>query len=208
MSDVITPAATAEDAPQIDAPPADEPQKGESELGDAGKKALDAMKAERAAARADAKAAIARAEAAEAALANKDRPAEEVALDNARNEGRSEATKAANVRILKSELKALATGKLADPTDAALFIDLSKFEVNDEGDPDSDALTEAIADLLVRKPHLSAGAQQRFQGGGDGGARLPAKPDTSIDEAIAAAEKARNFPLAITLKQQKAAKKG
>lgn len=32
--------------------------------------------------------------------------------------------------------------------------------------------------------------------------------DDDLDAAIAAAEKARNFPLAITLKQQKAAKKG
>lgn len=32
--------------------------------------------------------------------------------------------------------------------------------------------------------------------------------DDDLDTAIAAAEKARNFPLAITLKQQKAAKKG
>jgi hypothetical protein len=72
---------------------------------------------------------------------------------------------------LRSELKASATGKLADPTDAALYIDLSDFAVNDDGDVDSDALNEAIADLLERKPHLAAVKPSRFDGTADQGAK-------------------------------------
>ncbi len=205
----VTPAAATVTEPEAVVEPV-EAAPVEPDLGDAGKKALDTMKAERNAAKAAAKQAIAEAEELRAQIANKDKPAEEIALENARNEGRTEATKAGNLRVLKSELKAIATGKLADPTDAHLYIDLATFDVNDDGDPDSDALAEAIDKLLIAKPHLAANTAPapRFMGGGDGGAGAPAKPNESIDEAITAAQKARNFPLVATLKQQKAAKKG
>ena len=99
------------------------------------------------------------------------KPAEEQALEAARAEARTEATAKADVRILRSELKAAATGKLADPADAALYIDLSKFAVNEDGDVDADALNEAITDLIERKPHLAAVKQTRFDGAADQGAR-------------------------------------
>lgn len=150
---------------------------GETDLGDAGKKALDAMKRERAAAKADAKSANARAEKAEAALADKDKPAEEKALDEARAEARAEATKAADARYIKSELKAAATGKLADPTDAALYINLNDFDVDDDGEVDSGALADAIAELLTRKPHLGMPDARKFGGSADQGAKgKPAAP--------------------------------
>lgn len=144
---------------------------GEEALGDPGKKALAAMKADAKAARAEARAAIARAQAAEAALANKDKPAEEQALEAARAEARAEALAKANERILRSELRAAATGKLADPSDAALYINLAEFDVSDDGDVDSDALSEAIDQLIQRKPHLAAAKQNRFDGAADQGAK-------------------------------------
>ena len=146
---------------------------GEAEgtLGDAGKKALDAMKAERNAAKAAARDAATALKKLQDELALKDKPAEEQALEQARAEARAEATKAANERILRSELRAAATGKLADPSDAALFLDLSTFEVSDSGDVDTDALSDAINDLLTRKPHLAATPKARFDGDADQGAR-------------------------------------
>lgn len=141
------------------------------QLGDAGKKALDAMKAERNAAKAEARNAAAALKKLQDEMALKDKPAEEQALEQARAEARAEATKAANERILRSELRAVATGKLADPADAALFIDLSQFEVTDNGDVDTDALSDAIAELLTRKPHLAAVQKPRFDGDADQGAR-------------------------------------
>ena len=99
------------------------------------------------------------------------KPAEEQELEAARAEARAEATTKANERILRSELKAIATGKLADPTDAALYINLADFTVDDNGDVDSEALNAAITDLLERKPHLGAGRPNRFDGGADQGAK-------------------------------------
>lgn len=178
---------------------------GEETLGDAGKKALDAMKVKmRAAEKAakDAKAALATRE---AELALKDKPAEEQALEQARAEARAEATAAANKRIIASELKLAAKGKLADVSDALLNINLDDFDVNDDGDVDTDALNDAISALLKRKPHLAASTGNRFEGSGDGGARATAKPKETFEEAIATATKARNFALVATLKQQQAA---
>jgi hypothetical protein len=105
------------------------------------------------------------------ALELQNAPAEEQAAAKARAEVEAEVTAKANARILKSELRAAATGKLADPADAALFIDVSKFEVTDDGDVDLAALNEAIADLIERKPHLAAQKQTRFDGAADQGAK-------------------------------------
>jgi len=140
-------------------------------LGDAGKKALDAMKAERNAAKTQLKETKAELDRIKAEAALKDKPAEEQALEQARTEAKQEAMKAANARILRSELRAAAKGKLADPTDAALYINLDDFDVSDDGEVDSASLEEAIDDLLNLKPHLAAASQRRFEGDGDQGAR-------------------------------------
>lgn len=156
---------------------------GADALGDAGKKALDAMKAERKTAKDEAAAAKQELADYKAAVALKDKPAEEQALEAARAEARTEATTLANKRILRSELKALATGKLADPTDAALYIDLDDFTVNDDGETDTDALNEAIDTLLEKKPHLAAQKQNRFNGDADGGAKGKDSKPSQLSEA-------------------------
>jgi len=148
-----------------------ETTEGESALGDAGKQALDRMKAERNAERARAREAQKELDRIKAELALKDKPAEEQAIEAARAEARAEAVAAANQRILKSELKALATGKLADPSDAHLYINLDEFSVDEDGEVDSEALNDAISALIERKPHLAVQKQNRFDGSGDQGAK-------------------------------------
>ena len=83
---------------------------------------------------------------------------------------KDEALAAANKRILSAELRAAAKGKLADPTDAALYINLDEFDVSDDGEVDSDALASAIDDLIARKSHLAADSR-RFDGAADQGAK-------------------------------------
>lgn len=185
---VVEPVVTPPVAPVVEPP-----VEGEEALGDPGKKALDAMKAERNAAREEARIA-------KEALAQS-KP-DETALEAARREATEAATTVANDRVKRSELKAAATGKLADPADALAFIDLSKIEVDQNGDVDSGALNTAIADLLTRKPHLAVSAPL-FQGGGDGGAGAPPRPPSSIDEQIAAARAAKDWRAEIALQNQK-----
>lgn len=144
---------------------------GAEELGDKGKQALDRMKAERTAARNEARDAKRELADFKAAEALKGKPADEQALETAKAEVRAEANKKANDRILRADLRAAATGKLADPTDAALYLNLDDFTVTDDGETDSDALNDAITDLLARKPHLSAAKQTRFDGTADQGAK-------------------------------------
>ena len=181
MSDTTTDTATVDDTTTdtttdtpAEATDVDAPIEGEEALGDPGKKAIDTMKqklrdAEKRAREAAAEAAQFRREA-----ELRDKPAEEQALEAARAEARAEALAKANERILRSELKAAASGKLADPTDAALFIDLTQFDVSGDGDVDSDALNDAIAELISRKPHLAAQKQNRFDGNADQGPKREA----------------------------------
>ena len=135
----------------------------------------------------------------EAAL--KDRPAEEQEIERARAEARAEAVAEANKRILRSELKAIATGKLADPADAALYLNLDDYSVSDSGDVDSDALNDAIADLLARKPHLSAQKQTRFDGDADQGAKGKSSKPAQWSADDLAAAKARGDNEAIVKAQ-------
>lgn len=196
-----------------------EGQEGAEQLGDAGKKALDAMKEQRKAALAAERATVnALAElhdktAAEVRAAIKDgtladligKPAAKAAeqqVDVAKMtaQARREATAAANTRILKAEVRAAAAGKLADPADALTLLDLSKFEVGDDGEVDGGEIADAIAELLARKPYLAAGATTTTFGKADGGVR-GGKPPT-LDEQIAAAEKAGDYTKARQLKTQ------
>ncbi|MYS34925.1 hypothetical protein K388_01924 [Streptomyces sp. KhCrAH-43] len=146
--------------------PAEEPDgeepdpDGTDELGDKGKRALASMKGkwrternkrkeledQLAAAAADDEAATARREAEQAALAK------------------------ANARIVRAEVRVAAKGVLADPADALKFLDLDQFEVDENGDLDSEEVTEAINELIKTKPYLAAATAKRFQGTGDGGA--------------------------------------
>lgn len=154
------------EAPATEATPEEVPS-GDESLGDAGKKALDAMKADRNKYRDELKQLReefgtfkARAEGKEAEHA--------AAVEQQRV--KDEALSAANLKIAKANLRAEAAGKLADPTDALTFIDPSEFEVDDDGNVDPAALTAAVEDLIKNKPYLAAQGK-RFEGGADGGAR-------------------------------------
>lgn len=129
---------------------------GADQLGDPGKKALASMKAERNAAKKQAKELQKQLDQIRAEQERANKSPDEQAIDAAKAEARAEALEKANARILRSELKAAATGKLRDPSDALAFLDLSEFEVDDDGNVDADELADALDDLLTRKPHLAA----------------------------------------------------
>jgi hypothetical protein len=150
---------------------------GADQLGDAGKKALDSMKGkwrDERTKRQELERRIAELE------TPKGENTDEPTADQIRSQAAREATQKANARILRSEVKALATGKFADPSDVALYLDLTKFEVDDNGDVDAEEITDAIEELLTRKPHLAATARPRFQGTGDGGAARKASGPTQL----------------------------
>jgi hypothetical protein len=122
-------------------------------------------------------------------LADKEKPAEEVALENARREGREEATKTANAALVRAELKAAATGKVKNPALALKLVDTSAIEVNVDGEVDSDALNEAITKLITDYPELAADGS-KFSGTADQGAKDKASRPTQISETELARMKA------------------
>jgi hypothetical protein len=148
-------------------------QDGDEPLREAGTKALAAEKARRKAETDKRRAAEARIAELESQLST-GKKGDGPDPDQIRREAVSAATAKANERILRSEVRAAAAGKLADPRDALRFLDLSKFEVDEEGQVDEEEIADAIADLVKDKPYLAATAgssKPRFEGTGDGGAR-------------------------------------
>lgn len=151
---------------------------GTDALGDAGKKALDSMKSKWHAERDQRRALEAEIEALKAPKPSGDDSAPDTA--EIKRQATRDANAKANTRIIRSEIKAAAAGKLADPSDALAYLDPSKFELNADGDVDADELADAIDDLLTRKPYLAAKAAPRFQGTGDGGAARNAQGPSQL----------------------------
>ena len=151
--------------PDQDAEPDPE---GADKLGDPGKKALASMKDKLKAERQQRRDLEAELDKLRNGATRKDDGTPDV--ESVRRDAEKAATEKANARIVRSEIRAAAAGKLADPKDALTFLDLTQFEVDDNGEVDSDEIAEAIEDLLKNKPYLAAATAKRFQGTGDGGA--------------------------------------
>lgn len=132
---------------------------GEDALGDAGKQALDRMKAAKK--EAEQRARDAEAKYAEA-LAKIEGTEKEFAAEQERRKVEDAALAKANDRIRKAEVRAAAAGKMNDPTDALRYLDLDQFEVGNDGEVDTAAITAAIENLVKEKPYLAA------QGGNSG----------------------------------------
>lgn len=160
---------------------------GQQALGDAGKKALDAMKAERNAERQARKAL--EDQISELRAKVEGREAEHAKAVEAQRV-KDEALAAANARILKAEIRAAAAGKLNDPTDALRYIDTSAFEVDADGNVNADDIAAAVSSLIQSKPYLAAQGG-RFQGGADGG---PRNEDTSKPRQLTRDDMTRMTP--------------
>lgn len=126
---------------------------GAEALGDPGKKALDSMKSKWQAERAEKKQL---ADELAALRATQEGREQEHAAQLAAQKVKDEALALANDRIRKAEVRALAAGKFADPTDALKFVDLEQFEVSEEGEVDSSAITTALDEVLSSRPYLAA----------------------------------------------------
>jgi hypothetical protein len=185
---------STETAAATEATTTETPAAGEAALGDAGKKALDAMKAERKAARDEAAAAKAERDALQAKLDGKE--AEHAAAQEAQRL-RDEALAVANERILKAEVRAAAASKLNDPQDALRFLNLSEFEVGSDGEVDASQVAQAIDDLIASKPYLAAQGK-RFQGTADGGARNGSAEPSQLTKADLARMTPEQIDAAIT----------
>jgi hypothetical protein len=149
--------AAPEPAPDPADDPADpEPEpdpEGSDKLGDEGKRALDRMKADRAAARKAAAAEKKRAdELARKVQEFEDSQKSDLDKATAKADRLEAAAKAATARAVKAEVRAAAS-EFADPEDAAAFLDLATY-TSDDGEIDTEAISADLEALLERKPHL------------------------------------------------------
>ena len=110
-----------------------------------------------------------RAAAADQALADKDKPAEEAAIEQVRREGREQAQSSFNARLIQAELKAALAGKVSDTSLALKVIDTSANDVSGDGEVDAQSVTDAIADALSAYPILAPG--RKAPGSADQGTR-------------------------------------
>lgn len=141
---------------------------GADQLGDPGKKALASMKERLRKERERRKAAESERDQLKTGSGDANDP------ERIRTEADRAATDRANARIVRSEIRAAAAGKLTNPRDALAFLDLTKFDVDEDGQVDETEIADAIEDLLKERPYLGVAAkaaEPRFQGSGDGGAR-------------------------------------
>lgn len=146
-------------------------------LGDKGKRALDAMKAERQAAKAEAAAEKKRADELAAKVAQYE-DLERTDLERAQAAADAAKTQAvqATARAVRAEVRALAADQFADPTDATALLDLAKY-TSVTGDIDTAAIQADLTALLEAKPHLKRPEQARGPRPDAGqGARPPAPP--------------------------------
>lgn len=168
-----------DDADRADDEDDDQDPDGADDLGDKGKRALDAMKAKARSERERRKAAEAELQTFKAGTAG---AGEDAIREQARAEARAEALRE---RAL-DRLEVKAARLLADPEDARTLLSGRLDDFIDGDAIDNDAITEALEDLLKRKPYLAAnpnGGKPRFEGTGDGGARKGATGPKQLTES-------------------------
>jgi hypothetical protein len=163
----------------------------DADLGDAGKKAL---RAERIKARAEAKrrqeleAELATLRASTTTKADTDASVDPKAIaEAAKAEARAEVLKD---RVV-DKIEVLASKTFANPDIARRLLESSADEFVTGGRVDTDAIKDALAELLEANPGLSVTPAKRFQGTADQGMRGSAKP-ADLDTQIAAAAAAGN----------------
>ena len=112
-----------------------------------------------------------KASALEAARALADKEPAEQAIEQARREAREEAQTAFNQRLVQAELKAALAGKVSDTALALKVIDTSVIDVGDDGEVDSQSVTDAIEAALKDYPVLKPADQKKFSGTADQGTK-------------------------------------
>lgn len=188
--------ADPETGPEEDEDPSeDDPSDGE--LGPAGRRALERMKASRAALRADRDATKKQVAAERKASADARRQLAELTkkvqefedgkrsdLEKAQAQAERSAEQAAKAvaRAVKTEIKLSANSQFADASDATdvLMKDPSKY-VDASGDIDTDAIEADLADLLERKPHWGKPTPAVEKQDPEGDPQKPVRPKPKPD---------------------------
>lgn len=183
-------------------------------LGEKGEKALAAWKQRAKNAEAEAKRAK-RLEEELQKLREQNMSEQERAIEEAKREGREEASAATNERLFRAELKAAVVAAnlteqalndlLSDPTVSLRLLGMDEIPVTGSGDIDGEAISQAVSDYVDARPYLT-GSARPTGGAADQGPRKSPRTKT-LDERIAEAEDTGDWATARQLKLQKMAVK-
>jgi len=117
-----------------------------------------------------------------------DDDADRIDPDEIRREATIAAQTKVNSKLLKAAIKAEAAEVLMHASDAARFLDLDDYEVDDEGDVDVAQIKRDLKALIADRPELAKVAKKGGPRGGapdfDGGARGSAASKSSMTEKI------------------------
>lgn len=161
MTDTATDTPTADDAPTEEQAPVEAPVDGaDSEEDGAGsKRAVLADLARERKARKAAEQELKKFQEANQTEAEK-------AIAAAKAEGERFASEKHRKQIIRSEIKAAAAGLLVNPDIATRLIDITQFDVNEDGEVDSEAIKAELQRLVKDEPYLAAGAKPTALPGG------------------------------------------
>lgn len=111
-------------------------------------------------------------------------------------EAEAAALKKVGTRIVRAEVRSLATATFADPDDAVHFLNLEDYEVDEDGNVDTEEIEKDLKTLLSKKPHLAKKAGEgddgeRQETNFDGGTRTPVKKPPSMSQLIRDAANAK-----------------
>lgn len=78
-----------------------------------------------------------------------------VIMANAQRDADAKANATANARVVRAEVKVAAADLFEYPADAHLYLDLTKYDVDDAGDVDLDEIVADLKEVLKTKPRLA-----------------------------------------------------
>ncbi len=161
------------DSQQQDPAPVQDPAPATDDLGDAGKKAIDAMKSERNAARTEAKRLATELEQFRTASMSET----EKQIEEARKAGRTEAGTEFGKRLVRTQFDAVAGRRNPDYdiAPALELLDLTKL-LGEDGEPDAKAIAAAVERLV---PEAQSGPPSF-----DGGARTSPPATTGMNQLL------------------------
>lgn len=151
-----------------------DPKPDDDALGEAGKKALETERAAR--------------KEAERKLGELEAEVSRLRRSNAANKGTDLDAIKAEIRaefaegLVEAQLEAAATGRLAKPEDAVLFVGRDRIaELAKGGKPDKAAISKAIDQVLEDRPYLAGSSAQQW---GDVGGGHHAAPSAEVEPGL------------------------
>lgn len=106
---------------------------------------------------------------------------ETVDVEEVRRQARAEVSAKSDARFVKAAVKAEAAALLNDPADAIRYLDLSDYEVDDDGEVDAAQVKRDLRNLIADRPYL---AKKKSSADFDGGPRGKTTATGGMSELI------------------------